>query len=313
MIKALGIMLLCSPGKSYISPINRRFISMKKTGIRVPATILYKPKTPNQKTYVNCLKSSDNKIIFAVGPAGTGKTLFACTQAIQDFKSGLVEKIVITRPTVTVDEDLGFLPGDINEKMKPWSRPIFDIFLEHYLQRDIDELIQLGKIEISPLAYMRGRTFKKCFIIADEMQNSTPNQMLMLATRLGTESRMVVTGDLNQSDKGCDSGLSDFINKFTSYRKKNTDDCGIQIIELDHADIERNPIVAKILEIYSPKPKAKTKIIRKSKEKTDPVVIPNDDAASLTSYDLFLADASVVHNNDAALMPISHISSKFDY
>jgi phosphate starvation-inducible PhoH-like protein len=228
---------------------------------------VYKPKSENQKKYVKYLSDAKTRLIFIVGPAGTGKTLFACNQAIIDLKKGIIEKIIITRPVVPVEEDIGFLPGNINKKMDPWTRPIFDIFLEFYSQRDIDLMVQNGVIEISPLAYMRGRTFKKAFVIADEMQNSSPNQMMMLTTRLGSGSKMVVTGDLKQSDKGTYSGLLDFIKKFDIYeklfeKKRETDALynekfkesnhytGIKVVELETSDVERSPIVSRVLDIY---------------------------------------------------------------
>ena len=222
-----------------------RFLYMKKDSVKLYCP--YTPKSENQKQYVNHLSNASNKLIFAVGPAGTGKTLFACTQAITQLKTGSISKIVVTRPIVPVEEDLGFLPGNINKKMDPWMRPVFDLFLESFSQREIDGMLQTGVIEISPLAYMRGRTFKNCFIIGDEMQNSSPSQMLMLITRIGVGSRMVITGDLKQSDKGPNSGLADFIQKYRTYKK---DTSSIQLIEFDKADIERSPIVAKILDIY---------------------------------------------------------------
>jgi phosphate starvation-inducible PhoH-like protein len=179
---------------------------------------LYKPKTVNQELYLRFLNDDSVKIVLGVGPAGCGKTLFACHRAIEELRSGNIEKIVVTRPMVAVeDESVGFLPGDMNQKMAPWTRPIFDIFGEYYDVDDLNEMVRKGVIEISPLAYMRGRTFKNSFIIADEMQNSTPNQMMMVTTRLGQDSKMVITGDLKQSDKSTLSGLSDFIEvKFPS-------------------------------------------------------------------------------------------------
>ena len=208
----------------------------------------YKPRTDNQNLYVNALQNDDFPIVFATGPAGSGKTLFACLAAMQKLKQGNINKIIITRPVVPVEEEeLGFLPGNIIKKMDPWTRPIFDIFLEFYQQRELDTMLQSGIIEISPLAYMRGRTFKRSFIIADEMQNSTPKQMLMLTTRIGDHSKMVITGDLKQSDKLVNNGLSDFTNKFKSYSSQNT---GIQMLQLNQSDIQRSPIVNQILNIY---------------------------------------------------------------
>uniref|UniRef100_A0A6C0H9Y9 PhoH-like protein n=1 Tax=viral metagenome TaxID=1070528 RepID=A0A6C0H9Y9_9ZZZZ len=222
----------------------------------------YKPKSYNQKKYCEYLNDWKIKLLFAIGPAGTGKTMLACNTAIKDLQSGNINKIILTRPVVPVEEDIGFLPGNINKKMDPWTRPIFDIFLEFYSQKDIDSMIHANVIEIAPLGYMRGRTFKNAFIIADEMQNSSPNQMLMLTTRIGEGSKMVITGDLKQSDKGLESGLYDFIRKFNLYEKiemiHNTtmsrDSSEIKIVEMNNTDIERSPVIEKILDIYNVKP-----------------------------------------------------------
>jgi phosphate starvation-inducible PhoH-like protein len=238
----------------------KRKITMKRDGnIELKSlSQFYKPKTPNQEKYYSYLNDDKIKLLFAVGPAGTGKTMLACSNAVKDLKSGKVDKIIVTRPVVPVEEDIGFLPGNINKKMDPWTRPIFDVFLDFFSQKDIDLMMYNNVIEISPLAYMRGRTFKNAFIIADEMQNSSPNQMLMLTTRIGLGSKMVVTGDLKQSDKGLDSGLSDFINKFKVYERRemelynNTDiNSGIKIVELNNTDIERSPVIVKILDVYN--------------------------------------------------------------
>jgi phosphate starvation-inducible PhoH-like protein len=208
---------------------------------------LYSPRSDNQKKYVDTLNNHNTTLVFGIGPAGTGKTLFACSAAIRDLKQGKIQKIVLTRPVVPVEEELGFLPGNIKHKMDPWTRPIFDIFLEYYSQKDIDAMVHGGVIEISPLGFMRGRTFKRCFIIADEMQNSSPNQMLMLTTRIGLGSKMVVTGDLNQSDRVNDNGLKIFMDKI---RKYNGDKNGIEICELENEDIERSAVVSQILNIF---------------------------------------------------------------
>jgi phosphate starvation-inducible PhoH-like protein len=209
---------------------------------------------------VEYLNKPEIDLIFVLGPAGTGKTLFACVCAIQLLKKGDIKKVVITRPAVSVDEDIGFLPGNIAKKMDPFTRPIFDIFQEFYTKTEVDNMIYNNIIEISPLAYMRGRTFKNAFIIADEMQNSTPNQMMMLTTRLGTGSKMVVTGDLKQTDKPTENGLTDFIKRFKKYDKMNKEkeekeekeekSCGIQIIELDKTDIQRSRIVQSVIDMY---------------------------------------------------------------
>ena len=190
----------------------------------------YTPKSENQKAFVRALENVDTPLVFVLGPAGTGKTLFACLTAIQGLRSGEFDRIVITRPLVTVEEELGFLPGNIKSKMDPWTRPIFDIFLEYYSQKDIDAMLNSGMIEIAPLAFMRGRTFKRCFILADEMQNSSPAQMLMAATRIGYGSKMVVNGDLNQSDRGVDNGLAVMVGKVRAAMMNNsTNSSGVRL------------------------------------------------------------------------------------
>jgi len=202
-------------------------------------------RNANQKTYIQKLQEESTSIVFAIGPAGTGKTMLAVQHGIKLYQEGIVDKIVVTRPAVSVDEDLGFLPGDLNEKMAPWTRPIFDVFAEYYQQKDIAKMLEEGVIEISPLAYMRGRTFKNAYIIADECQNTTVNQMKMLLTRLGEGSKMVVTGDLNQADRLEDNGLVDFCNLLANKNLKHID-----IIEFDHRDIERHHAVKEVLAIY---------------------------------------------------------------
>ena len=177
------------------------------------------PRNKNQETYMLKLLDPRKDIVFGIGPAGTGKTLLAVQVAIKNFKDGLVDKIIITRPAVSVDEDLGFLPGTMEDKMAPWTRPIFDVFKEYYSPREVEGMIQEGIVEIAPLSYMRGRTFKKAFIVADEMQNATPSQMKMLLTRIGEKSYMVVTGDLRQADRASDNGLLEFVKKLEGYRE----------------------------------------------------------------------------------------------
>jgi phosphate starvation-inducible PhoH-like protein len=204
------------------------------------------PRNLSQETYLELLKNPKKFIVFAIGPAGTGKTMLAVQMAIKLFKEGVISKIVVTRPAVSVDEDHGFLPGTLNQKMEPWTRPIFDVFEEYYHPREIAEMLEDGVIEISPLAYMRGRTFKNAFIIADEMQNATPSQMKMLLTRLGEDSRMVVTGDLNQADRPRENGLLEFVNLYG----ENIDYKMIAMAKFETKDVERHPVVKEILKIY---------------------------------------------------------------
>jgi len=213
---------------------------------------VYFPKTENQKIYFSAVNNPKIPIVLGVGPAGTGKTLFACTAAIEALKMDKIQKIVLTRPIVPVDEEeLGFLPGDLKNKMAPWTQPLFDIFLEYYSKMALDLMVKEGVIEISPLAFMRGRTFKKCFIIADEMQNSSPNQMMMLTTRIGTDTRLFITGDLAQKDRAGLNGLMDFIVR--SDKCDSLVDQGlVKIVNFGVKDVERSMIVNRVVEMYNP-------------------------------------------------------------
>jgi phosphate starvation-inducible PhoH-like protein len=204
------------------------------------------PRSLAQEQYVELLKNPKKFIVFAIGPAGTGKTMLGVQMAIKQLKEGAISKIIVTRPAVSVDEDHGFLPGTLIQKMEPWTRPIFDVFEEYYHPKEIQAMLEDGVIEISPLAYMRGRTFKDSFVIADEMQNATPSQMKMLLTRLGEGSRMVVTGDLNQADRPVENGLLDFCTLYGQggdYRM-------IALARFEARDVERHPVVKEILKIY---------------------------------------------------------------
>jgi len=211
----------------------------KKRGVSLYA------RNKHQEAYLNKLQDDTKNIVFAIGPAGTGKTLLAVQTGIKLYQEGIVDKIIVTRPAVSVDEDLGFLPGTLNEKMAPWTRPIFDVLGEYYQQKEIEKMLYDGIIEISPLAYMRGRTFKNAYIIADEMQNATQNQMKMLLTRLGENSKMVVTGDLNQADRLKDNGLIDFIGKVEGRKLSHID-----VVRFDSCDIERHNAVKEVLDLY---------------------------------------------------------------
>jgi phosphate starvation-inducible PhoH-like protein len=206
------------------------------------------PKSLNQETYVNLLSDPEKLIVFATGPAGTGKTMLAMLAGIKALKEGVITKIVLTRPAVGVDDEKhGFLPGDLNQKMEPWTRPLFDVLAEYYDRKDIARMLDEQIIEISPLAFMRGRTFKNSWIIADEMQNATPNQMKMLLTRLGESSKMIVTGDTRQADrKDPDNGLLDFKHLVESYARSQY----VAGVELTGKDIQRHPAVIEILKIY---------------------------------------------------------------
>lgn len=203
------------------------------------------PKNTAQEGYLEQLNATDNRIVFAVGPAGTGKTMLATLKAIQELLNGTIERIIVTRPAVSVDEKHGYLPGDLNQKMEPWTRPIFDIFEEYFSPQEIKGMIVDGVIEIAPLAYMRGRTFKNCIVLFDESQNTTPSQMKMALTRIGDGSRMFVTGDYTQSDFKDLNGLYDFFQKLSHGTVH-----GIACTKFERKHVERDPIVAAVLGLY---------------------------------------------------------------
>jgi len=204
------------------------------------------PKNLSQENYLLKLNDPQKMIVFAIGPAGTGKTMLAVQWAINQLNFGDITKIVITRPAVSVDEQHGFLPGDLNQKMEPWTKPIMDVFAENYSAREIEFMVREGVIEISPLAYMRGRTFKDSIVIADEMQNATPSQMKMLLTRLGQGSQMVITGDLQQADRPSNNGLLEFLNLYNDFKNHRY----VDVCHFTLGDIERHEAVKEILEIY---------------------------------------------------------------
>ncbi len=202
-----------------------------------------KPKTPNQRKLVQLVKEND--LVFALGPAGTGKTYISVAFAVKALKQKQVKKIIITRPAVEAGENLGFLPGDLKEKIDPYLRPIYDALhdmvpfekLQYYMEREI--------IEIAPLAYMRGRTLNNAFILLDEAQNTTPMQMKMFLTRMGPESKMIVTGDISQVDLPArqTSGLHEAVRILRGVQ-------GIGFIELDQSDVIRHRLVRDIIRAY---------------------------------------------------------------
>lgn len=226
--------------KSNVINIDPRFNGTHRKRVQIY------PKNLSQETYLLKLNDPQKMIIFAIGPAGTGKTMLAVQWAIDQLKYGEADKVVITRPAVSVDEQHGFLPGDLNQKMEPWTKPIMDVFSENYEAREIENMIREGVIEVSPLAYMRGRTFKNAVVIADEMQNATPSQMKMLLTRLGQGSKMVVTGDLQQADRPSNNGLLEFLNLFNDFKENRY----VDVCHFTVGDIERHEAVKEILAIY---------------------------------------------------------------
>jgi phosphate starvation-inducible protein PhoH and related proteins len=205
------------------------------------------PKTRAQERLILSLFDPETHITIAVGPAGTGKTYLAMQAAIKALRTGEIDKIVLTRPAVGVDDEKhGFLPGDLNQKMEPWTRPLLDVLHEYYSPKDVAQMLADHIIEISPLAFMRGRTFKSAYIIADEMQNATPSQMKMLLTRIGAGSKIVVTGDVEQTDRTTvNNGLIDI-----AARLERTPSRGLQVCQLGTKDIQRHPIITTVLGIY---------------------------------------------------------------
>ena len=206
------------------------------------------PRTRNQERLVLALQNDDQPIVITAGPAGTGKTYLAMLAAVQAFREGAVDRIVLTRPAVGVeDEKHGFLPGDLNQKMDPWVRPLTDILREYYRQPDIAAMLEEQTIEIAPLAFMRGRTFKSAYIIADEMQNATPSQCKMLMTRIGQGSKIVITGDVEQADRNRGTnGLMDLCKRLGEGGVK-----GIAVCPLDNHDIQRHAIIDSVLRLYA--------------------------------------------------------------
>lgn len=204
------------------------------------------PRSVNQEQYIDQLLSPDNLIVFATGPAGTGKTMLAVLAALKAYKEGTIDKIIVTRPAVGVDDEKhGFLPGDLNAKMEPWTKPIFDVIHEYYNPKTVAGFLEEGIIEISPLAFMRGRNFHKSYIIADEVQNTTENQMKMLLTRIGEGSKMVLTGDLDQTDIHKKNGLKQFV-EILSQNKSNL----ITYTHFETKDIQRSEAVREVLRLY---------------------------------------------------------------
>ena len=228
--------------KNELEGVFELYRNRKKILINDQGKSIY-PKTFNQKNYVDCMTNYD--LVFGVGPAGTGKTFLAVAQAVADLKNNKVKKLILTRPVVEAGENLGFLPGDLKDKVDPYLVPLYDALYEMLGTETTNSLLEKGIIEIAPLAYMRGRTLENAFVILDEAQNTTKIQMKMFLTRLGFASKMVITGDPSQSDlpKGIPSGLNQALTIL-----KDMED--IKIITFDKLDVVRNPLVQRILERY---------------------------------------------------------------
>lgn len=211
----------------------------------------YVSKSSGQTFYKKMLYDKNLDLIICNGPAGSGKTSLACDFSLDSLKNKEFNKIIITRPTISIEENLGYLPGDINQKMSPWTAPIYDIFKEYFSSSELEFYIKEGIIEVCPLGFIQGRTFKNAVIIADEMQNSSNSQMFMLLTRIGEGSKMIINGDLDQN-KEQNNGLLHLIDKVnyryeTEMEKYNN---RIGIIQLDKNDIQRHQIITKIIDLY---------------------------------------------------------------
>jgi phosphate starvation-inducible protein PhoH and related proteins len=219
------------------------FTQPKKTA--KPVSLV--PKTVNQEKYILALLNENIDIVVAGGPAGTGKTYLAMLAAIKALKDGTVNRIILTRPAVGVDDEKhGFLPGDINQKMEPWTRPLLDVLREYYTVKEIAHMLEEQIVEIAPLAFCRGRNFKHSYIVLDEAQNATPGQLKMIMTRIGVGSKIVITGDIEQTDrKTADNGLLDLQNKLGKGVIP-----GLQLCNFELKDVQRHKIIEHVLRLY---------------------------------------------------------------
>lgn len=217
-------------------------------GIKQRRAVDLIPKSINQESYILALTDPGKDIVVVTGPAGTGKTYLAMLAAIRALRAGEIDRIVLTRPAVGVDDEKhGFLPGDLNAKMEPWTKPLLDVLREFYTVKEIEYMLGEQVVEIAPLAYMRGRTFKNSWIILDEAQNATPSQIKMLLTRIGRGSKIVVTGDTDQADrKRPDNGLADLEARLVKLGVP-----GLELCKFDMRDVQRHEIIEHVLKLYS--------------------------------------------------------------
>lgn len=230
--------------RNFYTKNNNNVVNLNQYRRPLKQKVVLLPKNLAQETYIEALEDPSINIVFAVGYAGTGKTYLATLYAIQQLKAGLVDKVVITRPNVAVDDrDIGYLPGDIMKKMAPWTKPVLDVFEEYYSVKDIAEMIEDGIIELVPIAYIRGRTFKNSVVLLDEAQNTTKNSMISALTRIGENTKIIVTGDTRQTDRGKANGLTDFLDRFTGSKH-------ISVCMFGQESVERHPLIGEILKMY---------------------------------------------------------------
>lgn len=234
----------------FLAKVGSRKVGQGSGGlVRTGLPVGLRPIGPNQQLYAQVLADPAVSMVVCSGPAGSGKTMLACQSMITALEAGQVDRLVITRPHVAVDgEDLGFLPGSVLKKMEPWTHPVFDLFGSFLTKGRLQNMLKDGVVEVVPLGFMRGRTFDRTWVLADEMQNSSPTQMLMLLTRLGLSSKMVLTGDLAQSDRASSelNGLEDLVDRLASYSHGD-----IVHVGLKASDVQRSPVVRHVLELYS--------------------------------------------------------------
>lgn len=204
------------------------------------------PRTPKQKEYLQVLDNDQVSIVVAHGSAGSGKTKLAIGSAVKNLVGGKTDKIIITRPIVPTGNDIGFLPGKVQHKMKPWLMPIYDSLSAYFDSELVEKLVNTDVIEIAPMTYMRGRTFENAWVVCDEAQNCTPDQLLMLMTRIGNGSKMIITGDPIQHDDTGENGLEDLI-----YKLEQNPHPSIGVIEFEPEDSVRHPIIPYILSLYT--------------------------------------------------------------
>lgn len=206
-----------------------------------PSVPSIKARTPNQQKYIEAIYNKE--LIFSVGPAGTGKTWLATSLAAQHFADSKISRIILSRPAVEAGEHLGFLPGELEQKFSPYLAPFIDVLYDRLGNSHVEYLLKKKAIEAIPLAYMRGRTFKDCWVILDEAQNTTPSQMKMFLTRIGENCKVIVNGDITQKDIKSDDGLNDAVRRLANY-------ADAAIIKFDKSDVVRSGLVRKILDVY---------------------------------------------------------------